>query len=80
MMSGAEQREAILARHAVTAERKAALDRLHGFYLAGACTLEEYLAVYRVLVEYDLDLIRDCLTDETPATPGGAAGDGRVER
>jgi hypothetical protein len=67
MMSGAEQREAILARHAVTAERKAALDRLHGFYLAGACTIEEYLDVRAVVTEYGMDEIRDALGhDETP--------------
>jgi hypothetical protein len=58
-----------------------ALDTLHGLFLAGGCTIEDYLAVRALLVEFSVDEIRECLaTHETPATPGGVAGDGRVEQ
>jgi hypothetical protein len=45
----------------------AALDTLHGLFLAGGCTIEDYLAVRALLVEFSVDEIRDALGhDETP--------------
>jgi hypothetical protein len=42
-----------------------ALDTLHGLFLAGECTIEDYLAVRTLLVEFSVDEIRECLLTAT---------------